>query len=224
MCTCALGWHGDVCDTETDECGSNPCTNGGTCTDGDNAYTCACDAGHSGDNCEAVVDPCTPNPCQNSGTCSAGDDGAAACTCADGYFGDLCDTNVDECESAPCENGGECTDGVNAYTCACADGYGGTNCLCGPSDTVSDGQCATCPDGKHRIATRQRAKTARQAPRAPLARVSMRQEKAVPPTQSTSCEDCSGAEAGSDGTCAPVMLANIPADRTPCVHVTPAKV
>ena len=202
VCTCALGWHGDVCSEDTDECASSPC-NTGTCTDGTNAYTCTCDAGHTGDNCDEVADPCTPSPCANGGDCSAGDAGAAVCACAAGYFGDLCETNVDECEPAPCLNGGECTDGVNAFTCACADGYGGDTCQCGPSDTVSDGQCTACPDGK----TSNSDKTAcEDCPEGTAGTGGTCEQctagtKAVPPTQSTSCEDCTGAEAGSDGTC-----------------------
>ncbi|MCP3661956.1 MAG: calcium-binding EGF-like domain-containing protein [Gammaproteobacteria bacterium] len=31
---------------------SNPCQNGGTCTDGLNSYTCACAAGYTGKICE----------------------------------------------------------------------------------------------------------------------------------------------------------------------------
>ena len=35
-----------------DECASNPCQNGGTCSDGFNEYTCSCVAGYEGANCE----------------------------------------------------------------------------------------------------------------------------------------------------------------------------
>ena len=34
------------------ECNSNPCRNGGTCTDRVNGYTCKCRAGYTNDNCE----------------------------------------------------------------------------------------------------------------------------------------------------------------------------
>ena len=37
---------------DTDECSSNPCQNGGTCTDGVNEYTCSCVAGYEGTSCE----------------------------------------------------------------------------------------------------------------------------------------------------------------------------
>ena len=38
--------------TDINECISNPCQNGGKCTDGVNSYTCKCKPGYQGDNCE----------------------------------------------------------------------------------------------------------------------------------------------------------------------------
>ena len=37
---------------DIDECVSNPCQNGGTCTDALNSYTCACAPGWAGVHCE----------------------------------------------------------------------------------------------------------------------------------------------------------------------------
>lgn len=37
--------------TDINECLSNPCANGGTCTDGVNMYTCACAPGYDGLQC-----------------------------------------------------------------------------------------------------------------------------------------------------------------------------
>ncbi len=37
---------------DINECGSNPCMNGATCTDDVNSYTCTCVAGYIGTNCE----------------------------------------------------------------------------------------------------------------------------------------------------------------------------
>lgn len=33
-CSCQPGWEGTKCDAEIDECNSDPCQNGGTCTVG----------------------------------------------------------------------------------------------------------------------------------------------------------------------------------------------
>jgi len=38
--------------SDIDECSSNPCVNGGTCTDQVNGYTCACTAGWQGADCD----------------------------------------------------------------------------------------------------------------------------------------------------------------------------
>ena len=38
--------------SETNECLSSPCQNGGTCSHGVDVYTCACVDGYSGTNCQ----------------------------------------------------------------------------------------------------------------------------------------------------------------------------
>lgn len=53
---------------DIDECASNPCQNGGTCSDGVNSFSCNCVVGFLGDTC-AYADPCLNNPCKNNGTC-----------------------------------------------------------------------------------------------------------------------------------------------------------
>ena len=48
--------HIERCDfTDTDECASIPCGNGGTCEDKDNEYSCECAAGFQGVNCETSM-------------------------------------------------------------------------------------------------------------------------------------------------------------------------
>lgn len=38
--------------TEIDECATDPCQNGGSCTDLVASYSCVCVAGYEGNNCE----------------------------------------------------------------------------------------------------------------------------------------------------------------------------
>ena len=42
----------DIVLVDINECSSNPCMNGATCTDAVNAYTCGCVAGYTGSHCE----------------------------------------------------------------------------------------------------------------------------------------------------------------------------
>eukprot|EP00040_Diaphanoeca_grandis_P037294 m.242188 g.242188 ORF g.242188 m.242188 type:complete len:2074 (+) comp33791_c3_seq1:270-6491(+) len=129
QCECRLGWTGDNCDVDIDDCaaaGDDVCNRVGTCIDGNATYTCDCDDGWMGDLCEEV-DRCTPSPCEN-GECSQ-DGFEYACECSDKFWGTncsvACDTgNCDLSESYRCNqrtgNGRDCD--------ACNSGYYNTGC------------------------------------------------------------------------------------------------
>ena len=141
-CTCVLGYGGDRCQTDIDDCLGHKCSNGATCEDRVNAYNCKCVAGYSGVHCGDDKDECTPNPCLQKGSrCTeSGTSKLVAldrfsCTCAAGWEGQVCEDDADECASSPCKNGGTCDDsgtaagvGVNAFRCKCRTGFGGDNC------------------------------------------------------------------------------------------------
>ena len=56
-CACVLtGFTGTYCTVLANNCGQNPCQNGGTCINGFETYTCSCSAGFTGDLCT------TPGP------------------------------------------------------------------------------------------------------------------------------------------------------------------
>ena len=40
------------CRIDIDECSSNPCLNGGSCTDQVNGYVCSCQPGYAGAQCQ----------------------------------------------------------------------------------------------------------------------------------------------------------------------------
>ena len=64
---------------------SDPCENGGTCSDGIAEYTCDCFDGFEGTNCETNINECDSNPCQNGGTCSDKVNNFD-CLCLSGFF------------------------------------------------------------------------------------------------------------------------------------------
>ncbi|KAI0239341.1 Mucin-like protein [Lamellibrachia satsuma] len=141
-------WYRDI-----DECASNPCMNGATCTDAVNRHSCACVDGYTGNNCETDIDECASNPCMNGATCTE-DVNQFTCACNNGYTGVNCETDIDECSSNPCVNGATCVDDVNGYTCSCVDGFTGVICET-DIDECSSSPCvngATCSDYINRYA------------------------------------------------------------------------
>ncbi|XP_076081023.1 uncharacterized protein LOC143051917 [Mytilus galloprovincialis] len=52
QCSCQVGYTGNLCGTDINECANSPCKNGGTCTDMVNGFTCSCLDGYTGDTCE----------------------------------------------------------------------------------------------------------------------------------------------------------------------------
>uniref|UniRef100_A0A8C9G6M6 Delta-like protein n=1 Tax=Pavo cristatus TaxID=9049 RepID=A0A8C9G6M6_PAVCR len=105
-CSCKPGFTGVDCEHEISECDSNPCRNGGSCTDMENGYRCVCPPGYYGAHCEHSALTCIDSPCFNGGTCLEKEQGASyTCVCPFGFTGSNCEKKVDRCTSNPCANG-----------------------------------------------------------------------------------------------------------------------
>nr|XP_054773221.1 IgGFc-binding protein-like [Lytechinus pictus] len=102
-CNCTVGWEGENCEIDINECASIPCLNGDT-------------------------SPCAEDPCMNGGTCVGLSTAVYKCNCIAGYVGENCEVDVNECFSDPCLNGGTCNDLVDMYQCECVIGFAGVNC------------------------------------------------------------------------------------------------
>jgi hypothetical protein len=128
MCDCLPAYTGEHCETEVNECGSNPCKNGGTCMDQPGAYMCDCLPAYVGEHCETEINECLSNPCilENGGTC-VDQISAYTCVCPCDYEGLQCDKDTDECNTTKqgcqhdCQQ--QCINNIGSFSCACDEGY-----------------------------------------------------------------------------------------------------
>ncbi|XP_060608810.2 protein eyes shut homolog isoform X3 [Anolis sagrei] len=135
-CVCAAGFTGVSCETEINECESDPCKHGGTCDDSLGHFKCICPVGFEGVQCEINIDACL----FNNITCNPG------AQCVDKPYelsymcGKACKGN-----SELCENGGRCyhNEDNQDYQCICAPGWTGPTC----SQNINDCEVSWCQNG-----------------------------------------------------------------------------
>lgn len=129
-------------------CGSQPCLNGGTCTDiGGDSFDCHCHSRFSGTVCEKDSDPCASSPCLYGGRCRAAS-GDFSCECPPRLVGKRCEYGR-YCSPNPCRHGGVCEEGDVGPICKCR-GFAGELCAvdmneCEASPCVNGGTCINEP-------------------------------------------------------------------------------
>ena len=130
-CVCSPGTAGEACETNYDDCYSNPCLYNAQCTDTVQGFLCDCPDGTSGQDCSFNPDECTSNPCMNDAQCINGF-GTYVCECLPGYYGHECQYAhflvSPNCVPNRCRNGATCSPGRDGFTCLCPDGFSGSLC------------------------------------------------------------------------------------------------
>lgn len=127
-------------------CGTQPCMNGGTCTEMAGVlpgYQCTCRPRFMGSRCEIDSDPCASSPCLFNGRCyNLNND--YRCECPARLSGKRCEYGR-YCNPNPCKNGGICEEGGTGPICKCR-GFTGDTCSvdvneCEPSPCQNGGTC-----------------------------------------------------------------------------------
>lgn len=127
ICQCSIGFRGEQCQENINDCEFLPCQNNGTCVDGINEFTCECSDFYEGKYCE-VARVCSK--CSSSGTqyCNHTSN---ECVCLATHEGPFCETQVDPCLQMPCFNNGTCISSKvdkSLYKCQCPEGFTGDRC------------------------------------------------------------------------------------------------
>ncbi|PIK54317.1 putative MAM and LDL-receptor class A domain-containing protein 1 [Apostichopus japonicus] len=83
---------------DIDKCASNPCWNGGSCTQTASMFVCECVPGYTGLNCQFDVDECESSPCEEPRVC-VDRLNRYECICEGGFTGENCDIPDDEAQA-----------------------------------------------------------------------------------------------------------------------------
>lgn len=124
-------------------CGSQPCLNGGSCTEVAGGFECQCHVRFKGLTCEMDSDPCSNQPCLFGGRCTPISD-TFSCNCPARHSGKRCEYGH-YCSPNPCKHDASCEEGDDGPLCKCRS-YGGELCdsdinECDSSPCLGGGTC-----------------------------------------------------------------------------------
>lgn len=114
-CLCKSGFTGAQCQSNINECASQPCLHNSTCIDQVNGFFCECGPTFSGARCEIEVDLCIFNQCALGSTCVPRPPSNYSCLCPANVTGLFCNEQIDACSKLPCRNGGSCLNLIYDY-------------------------------------------------------------------------------------------------------------
>ncbi|UMM39588.1 hypothetical protein L5515_016577 [Caenorhabditis briggsae] len=128
-CTCPIGFTGENCEENVNDCKYVDCGKNGYCLDGIDDAKCICNNGFSGEHCEHANDECEGTECHNGGKCVKNGE-KVTCKCEKQWMGDYCNVTMTEsCKDSPCQNFGQCMQKTDSsFECNCMDGYSGQLC------------------------------------------------------------------------------------------------
>lgn len=123
-CACAPGYTGIRCESQVDECRSQPCRYGGKCLDLVDKYLCRCPPGTTGGGWGWAMTGREGVWVSVMSLQVVLDDSSYSCHTSSLPVGVNCEVNIDDCASNPCTFG-VCRDGINRYDCVCQPGFTG---------------------------------------------------------------------------------------------------
>jgi Notch 1 len=163
-----LGFTGQFCDTQINNCASQPCINNGVCANTVTGFQCICSAIYTGPTCSILINPCLSQPCLSNNTLNCTSTiNSYMCICQPGFtgvhendttrhdteyialfvlllllIGLTCAQSINACGLVPipCRNGGTCINTINGYICQCTPFFQGSDCSI-PIDPCSSNPC-----------------------------------------------------------------------------------